>query len=214
MKHRSLLALAAGLWLSASTPASTSAQSNREDASDIVLDFQSAPLDEAIADLARSMKTTFIFDERLTGEITLISDHAVSRSETIPLLQTRLKAQGFDVRPVPVESFVIHSVNPQIDSRSPKEWVCAHAEVKKGAIFLDLRRADISSVLQVMKGLTPRDIHFREEELPAGLLTVVSDWKLDLREGCLVLEAALSLKDLVLVEEAQSLRVVNSFQLR
>jgi len=88
---RTLVVLAS---LALTAPASSWAQGDEET---LKLDFQNAELADVIKSIAKSTKRNFLFDDRVRGTVTVISEQPVTMDEAFRVFEAVLQVKGFSI---------------------------------------------------------------------------------------------------------------------
>jgi general secretion pathway protein D len=68
-------------------------------APDLALQFKDTPISEVVRSIATTTGTPFIYDERLTGRVTISVAQRVSRAEALEILNAALRMKGFAAFP-------------------------------------------------------------------------------------------------------------------
>ena len=94
-----ILAMAAAAVIAAAGPLAAAAPAIAQSSPRQTLNVQGADIRAFIQDIARTTGHTFIVDPRVTGNVTVTSDRALSRSELFEVFLSTLRANGLVVAP-------------------------------------------------------------------------------------------------------------------
>jgi len=94
-----ILAMAAAVVIAASGPLGAAAPALAQSSPRQTLNVQGADIRAFIQDISRTTGHTFIVDPRVTGNVTVTSDRALSRSELFEVFLSTLRANGLVVSP-------------------------------------------------------------------------------------------------------------------
>jgi hypothetical protein len=135
--------------------------------------------------------------------MSLATDGPVSIPVIYQLLEDALRQQGFLLLKGPVGATVILPLEGDSGRRfdtSMSTWARTQLQRSpaEGSARIDLRDVDLDSLIASMSSMSKRRIKFGE--LPSGTLSVIAGRKFSLGHACLLLETALELKGLELVE--------------
>jgi len=128
---RRLLAFAAALLAGAVRAA--------EPPSDISLAFDDAELATIVESLGRATGQTIIFDDGLTGKITITAEDTVTASEALEMLNTALLVSGFAAVPAPSGSL---KILPLKDAQGRAPWMPPEAARSSERLLVTMVRLE------------------------------------------------------------------------
>ena len=124
----------------------------------LTLSFVDAELSEVVREVAKATGTSFLFDERLEGRVTLSVVNRVTAAEALQILHSALLSQGFAAVPSPGGAF---RILPAGDGKSVAPYRIGTASAQRAApitTLLHLHGAAAPELVAALARLAGREI--------------------------------------------------------
>jgi general secretion pathway protein D len=116
----------------------------------LTLSFVDAELSEVVREVAKATGTSFLFDERLEGRVTLSVVNRVTAAEALQILHSALLSRGFAAVPTPGGAF---RILPAGDGKSVAPYRIGAASAQRAAPITTLLRLHGASAPELVAAL-------------------------------------------------------------